>query len=343
MSAYVMNAVGSATLSLPKRIVKGDTLRFNVTNTGQTNPWSGTILSYTFPVDCTVKIHAYGARGSYGNLYTYGITAASRSGNGAYVYGTFDFKKGDQVMILVGQHGKDAMTSTSSTKDQTAGAGGGGTFIVKRMTDGTGDTFVGNSINGSNTTFSGWKVKPLIIAAGGNGSNDNGYSGTGPGKGGLYTTGSQPSYSSTCTGGGYSTAYGTGSGSSSSYGYGLSFLNGGIGSQYYYTRNTYAMAGFGGGGSNIDDGQGGGGGGYYGGIRGTAASSYNAGASTGGTSDQNAGDGYCIFEILKAKSLPFQFKINGSIKEVSEGYVKVNGVWKPLSEGYCKISSNWKN
>ena len=89
--------------------------------------------------------------------------------------------------------------------------------------------------------------------------------------------------------------------------------------------------------------QGGGGGGYYGGIRGTAASSYNAGASTGGTSDQNAGDGYCIFEILKAKSLPFQFKINGSIKEVSEGYVKVNGVWKPLSEGYCKISSNWKN
>lgn len=338
---YIINPVGSATMTLPDKLRKGDILRFNITNSSTSNPYTGTIMSYTFPVDCTVKINAYGARGAYGNLYTYGVSSTSRSGNGAYVYGTFEFKKGDQIMILIGQHGKDAMTSTSSTKDQTAGAGGGGTFIVKRMTDGTGDTFVGSSVNGSNTTFSGWKVSPLIIAAGGNGTPDNGYSGKGTIYGGKVATGSAPTYAA-YAGGGYSGAYGTTSSNSSSYSYGLSFLYGGLGSRYYYTRTTYAMAGFGGGGSNVDDGAGGGGGGYYGGLRGSrSATSYNAGTDTGGTDDYNAGDGYALFEILKVKSLPFQIKVNSAIKEVSEGYVKINGVWLPLTEGYGKTSSGW--
>lgn len=342
MGSYIINSVGSTTLTLPSSIKRNDTLRFNITNSSTSNPYTGTILSYTFPVDCKVKIHAYGARGAYGNLYTYGISNTSRSGNGAYVYGTFEFKKDEQVMILVGQHGKDAMTSTSSTRDQTAGAGGGGTFIVKRMTDGTGDTFVGNSVNGSSTTFSGWKVKPLIIAAGGNGSRDNGYSGTGTIYGGLYTTGIQPSYSG-CCGGGYNTARGTSTENSSSYTYGLSFLYGGLGSQYYYTRNTYAMAGFGGGAANPDDGNGGGGGGYYGGLTGTSASSYNAGTDTGGTSDYNAGDGYVIFEFIEVKSAPnVQVKLNGVWKESTSVYVKVNGVWKETIEGYVKVNGIWK-
>lgn len=342
MSSYVANSVGSATLSLPSNIVKNDTLRFNITNSSASTCYTGTILSYTFPFDCSVKIHAYGARGSYGNLGSSGLTSSTRSGSGAYVYGTFDFTKGDQVMILVGQHGKDAMTSSSSTTDQTTGAGGGGTFIAKRMTDGTGDTFVGNSVNGSSTTFSGWKVSPLIIAAGGNGSRDNGYSGTGTIYGGLYTTGSQPTYASSRTGGGYSTAYGTTSSNSSSYGYGLSFLYGGLGSQYYYTRSTYAMAGFGCGGSNSDDGAGGGGGGYYGGIQTASACSYNAGSNTGGTSDYNAGDGYVIFEFLSIKNVSLPVKVGGSWKDTDSVYVKINNAWKTADSVYVKIGGNWK-
>lgn len=345
---YEINAYGTANMTLPDKLVTGDRLQFNITNADESTGYTGTIMSYMFPVDCTVKIYAQGARGSYGNLYTYGLTDTTRSGNGALVYGTFEFKKGDTVMILVGQHGRDAMTGTYSTKDCVTGAGGGGSFVAKIVDDtyaGTSYDFVGSSVNGSNTAFGGKKVVPLIIAAGGNGSRDNGYSGTGTIYGGLYTElpTSAPSLSSN-SGGGFANARGTSSGNDSSYNYGLSFLNGGLGSQYYYTRKVYAEAGFGGGGANQDDGNGGGGGGYYGGIAGRSAYSYISpdAVDIGGTSDTNDGDGLVVFQILRAKTLNGMCKIDGTWKEISAGYTKVNGIWKEITDVKSKISGNWK-
>lgn len=341
MASYTANAVGSSTLSLPSKVKKNDTLTFNITNTTVSTKYTGTILSYTFPCDCTVKIEAKGARGGYGNLYTYGLTDASRSGSGAYVYGTFTFAEGDQVLILVGQAGTDAMTSTGSTKDGTSGAGGGGTFIVKKTTSGS--TFTGSSTNGSNA-YNGWIVSPLIIAAGGNGTRDNGYSGTGTIYGGLHTTGTKPTYASTRTGGGFDTAYGTNNSNSSSYGYGLSFLNGGLGSQYYYTRNSITShAGFGGGGCNADDNQGGGGGGYYGGIATASACSYIASEATdtGGASDSNAGEGIVTFTFLKVKSATAHIKVGGTWHEPEAVYVKQNGVWVEAEGLYVKSNGTW--
>lgn len=342
MTAYEANAVGSAELSLPEKIRTGDTLQFNITNTDIATKYTGTILCYEFPDKCKVRLHAYGARGGYGNLYKYGLTDTTRSGNGAYISGVFEFEKGDQVLLLVGQAGTDAMTSTSSTKDQTTGAGGGGTFIVKKTT--TGDTFVGNSTNGSNV-YNGWLVTPLVVAAGGNGGADNGYSGTGTIYGGLAETGTQPTYAKSRTGGGYNTAYGTTSSTSSSYGYGLSFLNGGLGSKYNYTRSTTSRAGFGGGGSNADDGDGGGGGGYYGGIVSVSATSYvntTLGTDTTGTSDMWADEGKIVFEFLSVGSFVANIRVNGSYKPAEAGYVKVNGVWKPAEAIYTKVGGVWK-
>ena len=329
MASYTANAVGSASMSVPSKVRKNDTLTFNITNTDVSTKYKGTIMSYTFPCDCTVKIEAKGARGGYGNLYTYGLTDDSRSGSGAYVYGTFTFAKGDQLLILVGQAGTDAMTSSGSTRDGATGAGGGGTFIVKRTASGS--TFKGSSTNGSNA-YNGWIVSPLLIAAGG----------TGTIYGGLHTTGSQPSYSSSRTGGGFSTAYGTKNGNNSSYGYGLSFLNGGLGSRYYYSRSGITShAGFGGGGCNGDDG--GGAGGYYGGLAGKSACSFIASEATnsGGASDNNAGEGIVVFTFLKVKGATARVKVGGTYRTSEAVYVKRNGVWVEAEGLYVKSGGSW--
>ena len=67
MASYTYNKAGSATGTLPDKIVSGDTLRFNVTNSKIDTRYSGTMLTYTFPFDCTVQIDVAGARGGKGN------------------------------------------------------------------------------------------------------------------------------------------------------------------------------------------------------------------------------------------------------------------------------------
>ena len=349
MSEYIINEIGSAEMSIPDGLSEGDTLRFNITNSDEATAYTGTIMNWTVPMDLVVQIDAYGSRGSYGNLYTYGLTDTSRSGNGAHVGGVFNLSAGSELLILVGQHGKDAMTGTGSTRDGVSGCGGGGTFVVLKTDESTGSLFVGSDTNGSKAAYGGWYVSPLVIAAGGNGSKDNGYSGTGPGRGGLSTTyTSKPSYSSSLTGGGFDTAYGTNNSNSSSYGYGLSFLNGGLGSQYAYSRSSMTpKAGFGGGGGNSDDGYGGGGGGYYGGIQSAAACSYvspDAESVITGEDDINAGDGYVIITIIeggKIYSPEVYMRDNGEIHKYSDMKVSVNGELKTIKNFYSKMDGKW--
>ena len=44
---------------------------------------------------------------------------------------------------------------------------------------------------------------------------------------------------------------------------------------------------------------------------------------------------------FKLTNINMRAKINGSIKEISKGYIKVNGVWKEISAGYSKVGSIW--
>lgn len=353
MSNHIINSVGSASFSYPTKIIKNDTLRFNVTNTNDSTRYTGTIIQYTFPVKCKVKIEAMGARGSYGNLYTYGITEKSRSGNGAYCYGTFLFEKGDQLLILVGQHGKDAMTGTSSTKDQTTGGGGGGTFIVKKVASSS-YQMIGTSINGSNI-YNGWYVEPLIVAAGGNGSRDNGYSGTGTIYDGLgYTSGTAEAvgYNSTSSsymvGGAFSKEVGSNSSASSSYRYGRCFLQGGLASMYLYKRTTNAGGGFGGGAANTDDGAGGGGGGWVSGYKFASAKSFineSFATNIGSTAGANNGDGYVVFTIIETYDYPTIYASTGSNLVISskEAYVYVDATnkYKRIKELYAHNGSSF--
>lgn len=338
----IINAENSNLMTIPKKLSLGTVLKFNPTNTTRNNTnYKGTIMEYTFPATCKVRIHAAGARGGNGNLYKYGYNELTRPGFGAYVYGIFEFKKNDKILIAVGQRGTDATTASTSTKDGCTGSGGGGTFVIKKMKDGTGDDFIGHEDNAS-VSYMGYKVSPLLIAAGGNGGRDNGYSGVGTICGGLHTTNNQPAYASTKTGGGYNTAFGSEIKNDNSHGYGLSFLNGALGSQYGYSRNGVSYAGFGGGGSNTDDGTGGGGGGYYGGISGISASSFNSGTEQGGESDYNDGDGYVVIEVLEVLNCPpLHFEMNNKIYESNCIFVKINNQWKPVIHRFVKANHVW--
>ena len=347
---YIINEKGSTTFNYPEKINAGDKLIFNITNTNETTGYMGTLIPYEIPVNCKIKITAKGSRGGYGNFYNHAVSDATKSGKGASCTATFEFKKGDKLLLLVGQHGKDAAKTTGSTKDGVTG-GGGGMSVVALEDDTASYTFVGHTKNNS-TQYAGNKYKPLIVAAGGNGARDNGYSGTGTVYHGQAHTTSAEAVGSTsntnCPGGTFSKQRNTSHGDNSNYRHGLSFLYGGLGSQYDYSRASMSsLGGFGGGGSNYDDGDGGGAGGWISGYRGTAAKSYidnTIATNRSSIAGNNADDGIIIFEILEAENAPLLYSKNNANQLVSSrnNYVYVNSTlkYKKIKELYVKTASN---
>ena len=328
MASYTYNKAGSATGTLPDKIVSGDTLRFNVTNSKVDTRYLGTMLTYTFPFDCTVQIDVAGARGGKGNGAD---TETVCHGKGARIKGECSFKEGDTLLMCIGQAGTD---SGVSTRDGSTGAGGGGTFVVQKTT--SGDIYEGAGVG------NGWRVTPLIISAGGNGSRDIGYSGKGTVYHGLASEGSRPPSYSSYSGGGYSTQYYMNDGTN-----GDCFLSGAFGGSDAFERSTsISYAGFGGGGSNRDDEEGGGGGGYYGGTLKSSATSFVASnvKAISRKDGTNNGQGFVIItfvEVIGAKTLNARCKVGGQIKNVNNMYVKVEGNWREVFDIRFKQEGNW--
>lgn len=349
-SEHIINEKGSTTFNYPEKINVGDKLIFNITNTNEATGYMGTLIPYEIPVGCKIKITAKGSRGGYGNFYTYAVSDTTKSGKGASCTATFEFKKGDKLLLLVGQHGKDAAKTAGSTRDGVTG-GGGGMSVVALEDDTASYTFVGHTKNNS-TQYAGRKYKPLIVAAGGNGARDNGYSGTGTVyHGQAHTTSAEAvgnTSSSNCPGGTFSKQVNTNHGDNSNYRHGLSFLYGGLGSQYDYVRNNMSsLGGFGGGGSNYDDGNGGGAGGWISGYRGAAARSYidsTIATDRSSIAGDNADDGIIIFEVLEVENAPLLYSKNNANQLVSSrnNYVYVNSTlkYKKIKEIYAKTASN---
>ena len=349
-SEHIINEKGSTTFNYPEKINVGDKLIFNITNTNEATGYMGTLIPYEIPVGCKIKITAKGSRGGYGNFYNYTVSDSTKSGKGASCTATFEFKTGDKLLLLVGQHGKDAAKTSGSTRDGVTGGGGG--MSVVALEDNTASyTFVGHTKNNS-TQYAGRKYKPLIVAAGGNGARDNGYSGIGTIYHGQAHTTSAEAVGSTsntnCPGGTFSRQVNTNHGDNSNYRHGLSFLYGGLGSQYDYARGSMSsLGGFGGGGSNYDDGNGGGAGGWISGYRGAAARSYidnTIATDRSSIAGDNADDGIIIFEILEIETAPLLYSKNNANQLVSSrnNYVYVNSTlkYKKIKEIYAKTASN---
>ena len=346
MANYTINTAGSTTCNYPSTVNANDVLTFNITNKNTTTKYQGSMLTYTFPCDCTAEILAAGAKGGNG-------AGSGTGGRGAIVAGTISFKTGDQLLICVGQAGTN--NTTTSGSDGTTGAGGGGTYVVRKVSSSS-YRYTGSG------TGNNWYVEPLVIAAGGNGGGDNLYTGNSTAVHGSSNQGNENnmSYSSsTYYGGGFSKCS-TSTDTSS----GRSFLTGATGATESYIRNNYtSYAGFGGGGAARDDGTcGGGGGGYTGGSQSgaTAATSFvitiasNISRKSGDTGGNN-GEGYVKItfktvvpphefpedQVVTTTGFNAKVKTNNSWKDGTKGYVKVNNVWKEINKMYTKVNNQW--
>lgn len=351
MANYTINTAGSTTCNYPSTVNANDVLTFNITRTTTSTKYQGSMLTYTFPCDCTAEILAAGARGGRG-----ANVATTATGRGAIVAGTFEFKTGDQLLICVGQAGTDHPYATSMTaSDGTVGAGGGGTYVVKKVSSSS-YRYTGSG------TGNNWYVEPLVIGAGGNGSGDNGYNGNTQVHGSS-NQGNESSFrfSSSNNGGCFSKQPSSGVGDYNGY----CFLKGAQGASSSYNRGGTSYAGFGGGSSNWDDGYYGspgggftGGGAYDGEV--TAATSYVATNATNisrksGAYQGNNGEGYVkitfktvvpLHEIPggfveKIKEFNTQVKVNNAWKSSDKSFVKVNNAWKEINKMYTKVNNSW--
>ena len=240
--------------------------------------YSSNIVTYSIPKTGNYIIEAAGAEGTTGNNYSY-TGDSLNGGKGATISSTFSLNKGDVLYIVVG--GQGSVTDATAI-DGTSGAGGGGSFVFKKIPSITNSKY--------QITKNSEYLEVLLVAAGGGGSTDNSYrskyNGTlSSGADGIGATWISPG------GAAYSTITKSDTVSSSAsnvLGISQFITYNSVGS--YYTRNSgVCRGGFGGGGCADDNPS-------YGGGWSTgtsyAATSFSSGVNTAGTTGSRSGNGY---------------------------------------------------
>lgn len=233
------------------------------------------IQSWQVPSTGTYRIETHGARGG------------SSGGYGAKMSGEFSLTKGESLKILVGQMGLGT-------------GGGGGTFVSKSdntplIVSGGGGGKNANSTSHGTTAINGKAGTPYSNAtAGAGGTNGNGggknssegaSGGAGfIGNGHLYLSGTTSSTTDLRTA--------------------FSFINGGKGNSYVWSKG--GVGGFGGGGAGGSLGGGGGAGGYSGGGAGGGSTSsgggggsFNSGQNQTNVAGLNTGHGKVIITFIE--------------------------------------------
>lgn len=253
---------------------------------GRTFYCTGGEQTFTVPYAGTYEITAVGAGGQYGNTFSYTFnSSAVVPGKGALITAKFNLNKNDKLHLVVGCTG---MSYTGTQKDGAAGAGGGGSFIFKEI----------SSVSNTNYQFTkgSTNYETLLVAAGGNGTKDLGYSsGSGyDGNASAYKTIATKYSNNRASADSMSIreCNGSSSGCNSTISPLLSvqqyIYNGLLGG--YYTRNNSVCQGGYGGGSCSDDGY------SYGGgwvMENNAAYSFSSSTiSTNGSNGVNATNGY---------------------------------------------------
>lgn len=203
--------------------------------------YSGAEVTRTIDEAGTYRITVTGAAGTQGNKYGY-TSSTLAAGKGAQIYGDFTFAKGDVLYINVGGMGS---STTGTSIDGASGAGGGGTFIFKKV----------SSVSNSNIQFTKNSAyyEVLIVAAGGGGTGDIGYKNndsSAAGKNGIaityYSSSNYTSYSTTTTPGTSSSAVSNVLGISQWISYNLKGAT-------YARGSSKCTGGFGGGGCQDDN------------------------------------------------------------------------------------------
>ena len=289
--------LNSEKIKIPEPTIPSLELNHTFTNCGKTgrfgpnenqciNEYNGQNIlkeAFNFYVDNGYQIFTVNKNGIY-NITAIGAQGGNggtdskiiRGGFAARVSGEFSLKKGDVVKVLIGQKG-----STGIYNGNHFGGGGGGTYV--------------STINN----------EPLIVGAGGNGTNINytGVSGStedGDGQGPVIDNFN--SNKAGCGGGFYT------NGQCSDYegSDGESFINGGLGGATP-TKVSPADGGFGGG-SGVFWNASGAGGGYSGGVganrpdetyQGVSAKSFNNGNNKVSSVYNSGGHGKVTIEYIQ--------------------------------------------
>ena len=244
--------------------------------------YTGSEEVYTVPYDGTYTIEAAGAEGSQGNKYN-NLSSTVAPGKGAIISADFDLTAGDKLHVVVGGQGS---TTTGTSTDGAAGAGGGGSFIFKEISTITQSTyqFTKSSVN----------YEPLLIAAGGSGTGDLGYSSS---KNYAGYNGNSIAYKSPTNFTAYSTATNSGASSSMSSVLGISqYISYNLNGSTYTRNSSVCKGGFGGGGCADDQRS------YGGGWSGASYTTYSwsLGSNTVGSSTNfNSGNGYVTIKLKK--------------------------------------------
>ena len=161
-------------------------------NTATDFDYTGTIETYTVPVNGYYKLETWGAQGGHGYNSTSGT-----GGYGGYSVGTIRLFQGDVLYIGVGGQG---LTATSKNTDYAGGYNGGGNsyWWYEQTTyngSGGGATHIALNENlGELSHYENDRDKLLIVAAGGGGGASDSYSHAKGGNGGGFvgTAGQAP-------------------------------------------------------------------------------------------------------------------------------------------------------
>lgn len=238
-----------------------------------------TIENFIISEPGNYKIEAAGASGTVGNTYGF-IGTPPVGGKGATLSSTFALNNGDELAIVVGCKGS---STDGNNINATAGAGGGGSFIFKKI----------DSITDNTYQFQKGEdyYEVLLVAAGGSGTQDVAYAysqGATPenGKNGVGDTWIIPG------GDAYSTQTATPE-SPIELSNVLSisqFISYDLKGNRYSNSGGTCFGGFGGGGctgNNFSYG-----GGWSNGSTRGAATSFSSGTDTNGTTGTRTGNGY---------------------------------------------------
>jgi hypothetical protein len=126
----------------------------------------GTFQTFTVPATALYRFHIRGAAGSLGSWQrTDGTSFPGRGGYAANVYADIALTMDDELLLVVGQMGTN--TNVPVVSDGSGGAGGGGTFVLRRIAAITDSRY--------QVTLAGIPYECLLVAAGGGGSQDNAY------------------------------------------------------------------------------------------------------------------------------------------------------------------------
>ena len=332
MRFHVRNDGGPAALAAT--ITNSDGVVEWHTRQGYTDNSTGRYVNTSFPFDCSVTVHAWGAGGGAGG--SDGGTQGGPGALGSYNTETFAVERGDTLEVCIGQGGRGGVgsqagapggsggksrTNFDSDSTKSFNGGKGGTAGPTPSSGG------GGGGGGASVVIHNNVIKCVAFGGGGGGGAGNDGNGSGQTARRTATT------TNNATGVSGSDYRGENGQVKEGDGGGAGAGGGGVpGGQGGAVMSSDASAYAGQSGGNFPTNA------YSTGSNTTYYKSGFAGAGIG--SGTNGQDGRVVLEIRPLALM--SVKDSGEWKQISNAYTKVGGAWKDVDTVYVKVNGIWR-